>query len=149
MTSLASFYRDVPLTGIFLFGFCPSGFAVGYLILLTWLRDRKLRELRFAWGLVGLIILVNPWMQAAVLEPINSARVDALVERARQAALEGRTQAEVERVLGLPSSISVPSSGPTVTWEYEPLPFYLLGGRLQVFFNRDAHPRVVGWERDW
>jgi hypothetical protein len=101
---------------------------------------------KLAWRLLLLpaLLLLNPCSQWIVLEPLNLYLLDRMDEQARERGLEGRKPAEVEALFGRPTFTWTYARDPGAeTWNYKPLPFYLVGSKFQVHFQRGT---VEGWE---
>ena len=114
-------------------------------LLTTWLATSK-QPSRRRWGfrltVLGVLALLCPCTQWVALEPIHMHQLESMGDKVRAEGVEGRRKEDVQKLLGAPSWVSGSRPG-FETWEYKPVPFYLLGATLQVHFKGDV---VTGWE---
>jgi hypothetical protein len=100
------------------------------------------------WFLVfSFAILINPISQVVLLEPLDTHLNYQWYDRAQKMGIVGMTPDEIRHLFGNPirewtetprilnSDEKITWQGETYTgWEYQPLSWYLLGSRFQVFF---------------
>lgn len=111
------------------------------------LAARGVKQKRYLTLLCPLVVLANPLQQPIFLESLDTHMNYRMRDKAEQLQIIGKTPEEVRQLLGktyeygpsTPRTIDrkgkVTWEGETYrTWEYQPLPFYWLGSRFQVFF---------------
>lgn len=104
-------------------------------------KRRRWRRLTFV-ALEAFLVLVNPLSNWVAFEPLNKHLLTKMADQARAVGFAGLTPEEVKAMFGAPSSVVSYSEG-TVTWNYKPPWFYLMGSKFQAHF---ANGKVVSWE---
>jgi hypothetical protein len=107
-------------------------------LLTTWLVTSR-QQARRRWGLrvavLGILLLGCPCTQWVALEPVHMHRLERLADKARSVNLQGMRKDEIEALLGPPTWVDHDGGPGSETWEYQPVPFYVMGQTLQVHFE--------------
>jgi energy-coupling factor transporter transmembrane protein EcfT len=133
-----------------------SGFVVGLVAFVVPLIIAMFYSIKKRWTKQGIIIVsvfvlvaifINPFVQAAFLEPLDTKLNYQWRDRAEQLDIIGKTPEEVRDLLGSPHyewtetphiidrDGNITWQGETYTgWEWQPIPLYWMGSRFQVFF---------------
>lgn len=102
-----------------------------------------IRLRRWTYLLAPLIVALHPILQPVYFESLDTDANYRWYARAKEGRIIGMNPAQVRALLGEPTSQWTQETSrwegkvlPGYTaWEYQPLPFYLFGSRLQVFFE--------------
>lgn len=121
----------------------PLVMAVVFSVRKRWTRGR----IAVVALLALLALLVNPFVQAAFLEPLDTKLNYQWRHRVEQLNIIGKAPEEVRNLLGSPHyewtetphivdrEGNITWQGETYTgWEWQPIPLYWMGSRFQVFF---------------
>ena len=142
-TPETSFEKLQLITGnsLLVFGFMLA------LLAATFIAVRGARKRNFITLLCPIVVLANPLQQPIFFESLDTRMNYLMRDKAEELQIIGKTPEQVRQLLGKANEygpntpkIIDPDGKVTweddtyITWEYQPLPFYWLGSRFQVFF---------------